>query len=78
MGEQSSEAELRKDRPFSVSNPVHRVYLDDFDELEKGSQEWAKAIEGQVPPLVQGLQETYAELGVPRHPKKAVARRPRR
>lgn len=77
VGLQGGEAELRKDRPFTVANPVHRVYLDNFDELERGSQEWARAIEGQVSPLVQGLQETYSELGVPRHPKKGVARQTR-
>lgn len=74
---QGGEAELRKDRPFSVSNPVHRIYLDNFDELEKTSKEVAETIQGKVSPLVQSLQDTYASLGVPRHPKKAVARQPR-
>eukprot|EP00435_Cladocopium_sp_Y103_P041058 s698_g11.t1 len=76
VGLQGGEAELRKDRPFPSANPVHRVYLDNFDELERGSPEWARTIKGKVSPLVQGLQETYANLGVPRHPKKAVARQP--
>ena len=71
---QGSEAELRKDRPFSVSNPLHRIYLDNYDELERVSKETAHLIKGQSSPLVQGLQEVYAELGIPRHPKKAVAR----
>ena len=60
VGAQGSETELRKDMPFSVSNPVRRVYLGNFDEPEKGSQEWARTIEGHVSP---------------RHPKKAVARK---
>ena len=66
--------ELRKDRPFSVSNPLCRIYLDNYDELEKASKEIASVIAGQVSPLTQSLQETYAEFGVPRHPKKGVAR----
>eukprot|EP00435_Cladocopium_sp_Y103_P053819 s178_g17.t1 len=71
---QSSESELRKDRPFSTANPLHRIYLDNFDELEKTSAETAKVISGQVSALTQSLQETYLALGVPRHPKKGVAR----
>eukprot|EP00438_Fugacium_kawagutii_P008896 Skav215704 [mRNA] locus=scaffold2573:57842:63963:+ [translate_table: standard] len=71
---QGSEAELRKDKGFTTSNPMHRIYLDNFDELEKVSSEVADTIRGKVSPLVQGLQETYGSLGVPRHPKKAVAR----
>ena len=71
---QGGESELRKDRSFSTSNPVYRIYLDNFDELEKTSRDMAKVIAGQVSPLTESLQETYAVLGVPRHPKKAVAR----
>eukprot|EP00438_Fugacium_kawagutii_P001266 Skav224314 [mRNA] locus=scaffold227:448463:452180:+ [translate_table: standard] len=71
---QGSEAELRKDKAFTTSNPVHRIYLDNFDELERVSADMAATIKGKVSPLVQGLQETYGTLGVPRHPKKAVSR----
>ena len=76
-GLQGGEAELRKDRVFSVSNPLHRVYLDNFDELEKVSKETADAIAGKASALVSRLQETYSELGIPRHPKKGVARQPK-
>eukprot|EP00435_Cladocopium_sp_Y103_P042338 s660_g11.t1 len=71
---QSGAAELRKDRPFSSANPLRRIYLDNFDELEKTSAEMAKVICGKVSPLTQSLQETYLALGVPRHPKKGVSR----
>eukprot|EP00435_Cladocopium_sp_Y103_P045335 s309_g13.t1 len=74
VGLQGGEAELRKDRPFSVANPVHRVYLDNFDELERTSKEMAATIQGKLSPVVQALQEVYAALGIPRHPKKGVAR----
>lgn len=71
---QGGEAELRKDRPFSNANPVHRVYLDNFDELEKVSKESAGVIRGTVSPLVAALRKEYSSLGIPRHPKKGVAR----
>ena len=74
VGLQGSEAELRKDRPFTVSNPMHRVYLDNFDELERASKVVAAVIEGKPSQLIHGLQEVYASMGIPRHPKKAVAR----
>ena len=71
---QGGEAELRKDRPFPSTNPVHRIYLDNFDQLETSSAEGAKAIQGQASPLVLGLREEYSQIGIPRHPKKAVVR----
>jgi len=74
VGQQGGEAELRKDRPFSVSNPLCRIYLDNFDELERVAKGLASTIEGKPSPLIQGLQEVYSSMGIPRHPKKAVAR----
>ena len=73
-GSPGGEAELRKDRPFTVSNPMHRIYLDNFDQLEKVSSGFVDSLKGSVAPLVQSLREQYQELGVPRHPKKGVAR----
>ena len=73
VGAQGAEAELRKDRPYPTSNPVHRIYLDNFDQLMKVAEEDAKGIQGSVTPLVQALREEYSALGVPRHPKKSVA-----
>ena len=68
------EAEHRKDRPFSWSNPSFRVYLDNFDLLEKTHSELAEQIQGSCSPFVEALREAYARRQVPRHPKKAVAR----
>ena len=68
------EAELRKDRPFTSSNPVHRIYLDNFDQLEKISAESAAGLKGQISPLVVGLREEYLTSNIPRHPKKGVSR----
>eukprot|EP00438_Fugacium_kawagutii_P029122 Skav233719 [mRNA] locus=scaffold2120:365768:377109:+ [translate_table: standard] len=67
------ECEMRKDRIFSSSNPVFRVYLDNFDELKRVSRKHAELFEGKLSPLVTELQQVYAETGVPRHSKKAVA-----
>ena len=73
---QGSEAELRKDRTYTSANPLHRVYLDNFDQLEHVSKDTANLVRGSYSPLVSGLQEAYAALGIPRHPKKGVARQP--
>ena len=69
------EAELRKDRSFPTTNPMFRVYLDNFDELTKVSSRLTDVVEGKVSELVQGLRQECARLGVPRHPKKAVESR---
>ena len=71
---QHSQAELRKDRSFPMVQNMYRIYLDNFDELGKTPSELAEAIQGTVSPLITGLREEYAALGVPRHPKKAVSR----
>jgi site-specific DNA-cytosine methylase len=68
-----SELEARKDRTFSVGNPLYRIYLDNFDELRRVSKGMAALVAGEVSPLVSGLREEYALLGVPRHPKKSVS-----
>ena len=68
------EAEHRKDRSFSWSNPSFRVYLDNFDMLEKVDSRTADRIRGETPPLVEALRDAYGQLQVPRHPKKAVVR----
>ena len=76
VGQQGSEAELRKDKPFPVTNPCHRVYLDNFDQLVRVDRELSHAIQGKLSPLVCGLREEYALLGIPRHPKKSVSAAP--
>ena len=68
------ESELRKDRPLPISNPVHRVYLDNFDLLERVNSTMAEVVQGSVAPLASSLRQVYEELAIPRHPKKAVER----
>ena len=65
---------MRKDRPLPISNPVHRVYLDNFDQLERVNSHMAEVLRGSVAPLATSLRQVYDELPVPRHPKKAVER----
>ena len=66
------EAELRRDRVFSQSEVLFRIYLDNFDLLTKCSPDLATEIEGKASEVVMRLRETYMEVGLPRHPKKAV------
>ena len=66
------ELEMRKDKTFSTSRSLFRIYLDNFDELRRTSRSIAEAIEGKPSPLILGLRDEYQALGVPRHPKKAV------
>ena len=68
------EQEIRKDRPFTASRELHRVYLDNFDCLEKMDARTAKLLQGEPGPGVLALRNEYEHWGVPRHPKKAVAR----
>ena len=70
----SGESEHRRDRPFTRANPAFRIYLDNYDELEKVDRRMAAIIQGKPSVSTLQLQSTYRSLGVPRHPKKAVAR----
>ena len=70
----SPEAELRKDRPFPTCNPLWRVYLDNFDLLEKVKATQVCDLEGSAAPAVLALRGQYEKRGVPRNLKKAVSR----
>ena len=66
--------ELRKDRSFTVANPCWRVYLDNYDLLEKVSASGMVELEGTVPPAVLALRAEYEKWDAPRNAKKGVAR----
>ena len=66
------ECELRRDRVFSSSSFLFRVYLDNFDALRKVDRHTAELLEGTVSEEVTKLREAYEEMGLPRHPKKSV------
>eukprot|EP00438_Fugacium_kawagutii_P014258 Skav215743 [mRNA] locus=scaffold106:20958:23971:- [translate_table: standard] len=74
LSKPGGEAELRKDRPFPHVQDMYRIYLDNFDQLEKTNGPFAESLKGSISEMVMGLREEYAKLGVPRHPKKAVSR----
>lgn len=69
--------ELRRDRAVSAGKKLHRVYLDNFDQLEITDPHTAGLIKGTVSDEVLALRHTYEQWGVPRHPKKAVQRQVR-
>ena len=74
-GEQNApELELRKDRSFSVGNPNWRVYLDNYDLLERVESTSMVDMEGTVAPGVLALRQEYPRWQVPRNEKKAVQR----
>eukprot|EP00438_Fugacium_kawagutii_P015593 Skav229726 [mRNA] locus=scaffold49:399186:411683:- [translate_table: standard] len=68
------EGELRKDRPMSVRQDTWRVYLDNFDLLEKVQATQVVDYEGTCPPGVLALKQEYETWGVPRNVKKSVSR----
>ena len=68
------ENEMRKDRPLSSGSCLYRVYLDNFDLLEKTEKRLAERIKGEVAESVLQVRDTYEALGLPRHPKKSVQR----
>ena len=68
------EAELRKDRSFSCANPNWRIYLDNFDLLERVKSCDATALEGTCPLGVLALRQEYERWEIPRNLKKSVQR----
>ena len=66
------ECELRRDRTFSNSPHLFRVYLDNFDELKKVDRNLADAISGSPSEAVVALREAYSRDGLPRHPRKST------
>ena len=68
------EAELRKDKPFPLREEVWRVYLDNFDLLEKVTSATADGMVGSDAPGILALRQQYEFWEVPRNAKKGVAR----
>ena len=68
------EAELRKDREFSCRQSNWRIYLDNFDLLEKVKATGVSQLEGSCPAGVLSLRSEYEKWGVPRNFKKSVQR----
>jgi hypothetical protein len=64
--------ELRRDRCFSVFPNLFRVYLDNFDQLQKLDRKTAGLVAGTTSEVVDQVRECYSQMGLPRHPKKTV------
>ena len=68
------EAEVRKDRPATVASPSWRVYLDNYDLLERVKSVDLSHLEGREAPSVLALRQQYEYWEVPRNLKKSVSR----
>ena len=64
--------EIRRDRGFSNFPNLFRIYLDNFDQLQKVDRKTACLLAGTPSTLVEQLREYYEASGLPRHPKKSV------
>ena len=65
---------LRKDRPFAAAGSTWRVYLDNYDLLEKVTATGMIDQEGTVADQILALRQEYHVWSVPRSEKKAVER----
>ena len=73
-GSNPPEQELRKDRAFVAADSLWRVYLDNYDLLEKVEKTNMVELEGSLAPGVLALREQYERWNVPRNFKKSVQR----
>ena len=73
LGESSGE--VRKDRPFSFSNPLFRIYLDNFDQLEKVDSRISHLVSGKPSLETLAIRSEYEAWGIPNHPKKSVCQK---
>ncbi len=68
------QCEIRRDKTLPVTNTSFRIYLDNFDLLEKVDSRVASVIKGEVSLDTVNLRQQYSLVGLPRHPKKSVTR----
>ena len=69
--------EIRKDLPLpDTASSWRRVYLDNFDLLEKFPREVLEMERGSLAPQFEGLRGAYDCVGMPRHTGKSVTRQP--
>lgn len=66
--------ELRRDRPATSASSTFRVYLDNYDHLERVSRPFALMFQGQASLEVKELHKAYEAVNLPIHPKKMVNR----
>eukprot|EP00435_Cladocopium_sp_Y103_P016967 s907_g4.t1 len=68
----TGQCELRKDRVFPSSKWLYRIYLDNFDTLERMDVEFAGLVAGKPSVETLAVRQGYLQWGMPRHPKKSV------
>eukprot|EP00438_Fugacium_kawagutii_P023415 Skav216598 [mRNA] locus=scaffold2855:145436:149216:+ [translate_table: standard] len=68
------ECEIRKDLPATVGNPSWRIYLDNYDLLEKVKAVDGCSLQGSDAPAVLSLRQEYEVWEIPRNLKKSVSR----
>ena len=73
-GANNPEGELRKDHGFTCHNPSWRIYLGNYDLLEKVKLCEVNDLEGTCPNGILSLRNEYERWTVPRNLKKAVQR----
>ena len=73
-GQLQSSMVFRKDKPFPVGTPLWRIYLDNYDLLEKVKATKMVELEGSTAPGALALREEYVHWDVPRNVKKSVQR----
>eukprot|EP00438_Fugacium_kawagutii_P035425 Skav206960 [mRNA] locus=scaffold255:97287:103925:- [translate_table: standard] len=76
-GVNAPEHEIRKDRPFCAGDNSWRIYLDNYDLLEKVRSTEMVDFVGTTAPGVLALRAEYEVWDIPRNVKKSVARAPK-
>eukprot|EP00438_Fugacium_kawagutii_P000377 Skav221432 [mRNA] locus=scaffold4701:64916:68132:- [translate_table: standard] len=64
--------EMRKDKVFSSADHLHRIYLDNFDTLQKMDGPTAALVAGEPSAAVLAMRQEYQYLGIPLNAKKSV------
>ena len=68
----SREAEVRRDQVLPLSSILYRVYLDNFDLLERSNREAARLLSGDLSAPASKLRNLYHSLNIPVNEKKSV------
>ena len=61
----SREAEVRRDQPLPISSQAYRVYLDNFDLLERNNREASRLLSGELSAPAAMLRQGYEDLDIP-------------
>ena len=70
------EGEIRRDRPLTVAPTSWRIYLDNYDLLEKVEALGVDGLKGTLAPGILSLRQQYEQWEIPRNVKKSVSRQP--